>query len=231
MSEIHEAILAVMHEVGYVQKEEKRGVSFSVKTEQAVVSALRPSMLEHGLILIPTAVTDIDWRQNEESSGRKSYISNSVMANFHYELIHVPTGDRVSISVLGSGKSRGDDKAPYMAITGSKKYALLNAFLLETGDDPDYHDYESERRQEGPASRETMRKEHLAPPEKNDGEEPITQEHIDELEEKIQQAEALGISIARVDYDEMNLSQWRKAWSKIVDTIEQKQSEEDDIPF
>ena len=38
--------------------------------------------------------------------------------------------------VAGEGADVGD-KAPYKAMTGALKYALLQSFLLSTGDDPE----------------------------------------------------------------------------------------------
>jgi len=40
------------------------------------------------------------------------------------------------VKVAGEGLDAGD-KAPYKAMTGALKYALLQSFLLATGDDPE----------------------------------------------------------------------------------------------
>ena len=40
------------------------------------------------------------------------------------------------VAVAGEGADAGD-KAPYKAMTGALKYALLQSFLLSTGDDPE----------------------------------------------------------------------------------------------
>ncbi len=230
MKQISKAVLAVMEEVGYIQKEQKKGVSFRIKSERAVIQAIRPALLKHKLIMVPWSIDDVRLEQNTIlSSQKKEIIQSHVVATFTYRFIHAPSGEHLDAVVLGSGESRGDDKAPYMANTGSKKYAILNFFLLEAGDDPDY----TPRNKDGDPTQVEDEPEDNLP----EDEEEIEQKHIDELEKQIQKAEALGIEISSVDYTSMKVGQWRKAWSMIMDTIEahEKQNEpevdEDDIPF
>ena len=42
----------------------------------------------------------------------------------------------MTVKVAGEGLDTGD-KAPYKAMTGALKYALLQSFLLATGDNPE----------------------------------------------------------------------------------------------
>ena len=53
-----------------------------------------------------------------------------------YTFTDVDTGDEITTKVAGQGLDAGD-KAPYKAMTGALKYALLQSFLLATGDDPE----------------------------------------------------------------------------------------------
>jgi len=53
-----------------------------------------------------------------------------------YSFEDVDTAEAVTIKVAGEGQDAGD-KAPYKAMTGALKYALLQSFLLATGDDPE----------------------------------------------------------------------------------------------
>src|SRR4029077_15026588 len=46
------------------------------------------------------------------------------------------TAEAITVKVAGEGLDSGD-KAPYKAMTGALKYALLQSFLLATGDDPE----------------------------------------------------------------------------------------------
>src|SRR6202045_3796544 len=53
-----------------------------------------------------------------------------------YTFIDVDTGEEITAKVAGQGLDSGD-KAPYKAMTGALKYALLQSFLIATGDDPE----------------------------------------------------------------------------------------------
>jgi len=54
----------------------------------------------------------------------------------NYSFVDVYTGEEIVTRVAGEGLDAGD-KAPYKAMTGALKYALLQSFLLATGDDPE----------------------------------------------------------------------------------------------
>jgi len=53
-----------------------------------------------------------------------------------YTFTDVDGGEEITTKVAGQGLDAGD-KAPYKAMTGALKYALLQSFLLATGDDPE----------------------------------------------------------------------------------------------
>jgi hypothetical protein len=53
-----------------------------------------------------------------------------------YTFADVDSGEEIIAKVAGQGLDAGD-KAPYKAMTGALKYALLQSFLLATGDDPE----------------------------------------------------------------------------------------------
>ena len=53
-----------------------------------------------------------------------------------YTFMDADTAEEISVKVAGEGLDPGD-KAPYKAMTGALKYALLQSFLLATGDDPE----------------------------------------------------------------------------------------------
>ena len=53
-----------------------------------------------------------------------------------YTFSDVDSGEEIVAKVAGQGLDPGD-KAPYKAMTGALKYALLQSFLLATGDDPE----------------------------------------------------------------------------------------------
>lgn len=136
---IHEALLAVMGDISYVQKDKAKdgGIRYSIKSEESVLGAVRPTLLKHGIVVLPGAITDIHYSEfkNIKQDGRES-VWNRVVAQFAYEFVHIPSNTSIIVHTMGEGADTGD-KAVYKAMTGSKKYAILNALLLITGDDPD----------------------------------------------------------------------------------------------
>jgi hypothetical protein len=131
--DIHAAILAVMREVGYVQKERKDGLNYSFAGERALIAALRPSMIDHGIYMAVVEYREID-RSDYMTANQKPMNSTSVHGVVRFT--HVPTGTFVDVASIGEGADNGD-KSANKAATGMYKYAIRQTFMIETGDDPD----------------------------------------------------------------------------------------------
>ena len=122
----------VMTDVGYVQKkDENKFQKYKYAGEGALLAALRPAMVRHGLVLIPSV---------ENVSPIDEYGNTTV--TIEYTLTHAPTGAvwPKPLRAVGVGNDRNSkggvgDKGLYKAITGANKYMLFKLFQLETGDD------------------------------------------------------------------------------------------------
>jgi len=130
---IHEAVIAVMSEVGYVQKEKKAGLNYSFAGEAAFIKAVRPELVKNGIIVHPFAVEEISLEGYETSKGTQM---NRTVAKFGYRFVHAPSETSFEVWVLGEGADVGDKDAN-KAMTAALKYALRQTLLIETGDDPD----------------------------------------------------------------------------------------------
>ncbi len=130
---IIKAIHEVMQKVGYVQKKDTNQYHrYKYAGEAALLEALRPAMIEAGLILIPSGKTLVpidEW--------------GNTHLTMEYTLAHI-SGDvwPEKICAFGVGGDRSKegkagDKGTYKAITGAGKYLLFKLFLIETGDDPE----------------------------------------------------------------------------------------------
>src|SRR5215469_13711312 len=86
-------------------------------------------LAELGVVMIPQ-LQSISTELPRSSSER---IARIVMS---YKFIDAKSGEELTVRVAGEGADPGD-KAPYKAMTGALKYALLQSFLLATGDDPE----------------------------------------------------------------------------------------------
>lgn len=131
-AKITAALHAVMSEVGYVQKTGKNAFhGYKYAGEADLLEKLRPAMLNHGLLLIPS-VTDISPIDEH----------GNTTVRLEYTLVH-KDGDvwPHPIGAVGTGNDRNKngvgDKGTYKAITGANKYLLFKLFQIETGDDPE----------------------------------------------------------------------------------------------
>jgi hypothetical protein len=132
-AKIASAIHAVMQDVPYVQKTGKNEFHrYRYASEADLLDKLRPALIKHGLILIPSA---------QEASPADQY--GNVTIRVEYTLIH-KDGDvwPEKIGAIGCGNDRSKDgkvgdKGVYKALTGANKYLLFKLFQIETGDDPE----------------------------------------------------------------------------------------------
>ena len=130
--EITKAINSVMQVVGYVQKQSGKSLNYTYVGEKALIEALRPAMVENGLMLVPVG-TAIQPLETYPTNAGKSMNLSRIVGGFR--LLHT-SGEWIDIITPGEGSDSGD-KSLNKAQTGALKYALRNTFLIETGDDPD----------------------------------------------------------------------------------------------
>jgi hypothetical protein len=134
--DIYQALNAVMHEVGYVQKKRSGGVNYSFAGEAALIEAVRPAMVAHGIVVHPHQVVELIQDTYTTSKGS---VMNRTTVIMIYNFVHAPTGSQLYVTVTGEGADIGD-KSANKALTGAYKYALRQALMIETGDDPDKFD-------------------------------------------------------------------------------------------
>ena len=79
-------------------------------------------LAELGVVVIPQ-LQSISTETPRSSSDR---IARVVM---NYRFVDARSGEELTVRVAGEGADPGD-KAPYKAMTGALKYALLQSFLL-----------------------------------------------------------------------------------------------------
>ena len=132
-SNIHEAIIEIMKEVGYVQKKKSGKLPYSFAGEAAFIKAVRPTMIEHGVFVYPFSVDELNLEGYLTSSGTHM---NRTTAKFGFRFVHAPTETFFEVQVLGQGADVGDKDAN-KAMTAALKYALRQSLLIETGNDPD----------------------------------------------------------------------------------------------
>lgn len=124
----------VMTRADYIQKEKKDGMKYTIVSHDAVTALVRQHTVACGVIYYVLGGS----LQNERDGNM-----TTVKLTVRFESIH-NRDDFIDVDGLGYGIDP-QDKGPGKAISYAVKYALLKAFGLETGDDPDY-DQDTQRR-------------------------------------------------------------------------------------
>ncbi len=124
---IYERMHKIMKDVSYVQKEDKKvNNQYKFVAHDAVTAKIRPALLEHGVMAIPSYF-DISVDGNRTNCSISMTFVN----------VDCPT-DFFTIPCAGFGQGIDpQDKGAGKAMSYAYKYALLKVFALETGDDPE----------------------------------------------------------------------------------------------
>jgi hypothetical protein len=130
---IYEAISRVMSQVEFIQKQKSATLKYAYAGEAAIITELRPFMIENGIVMYCYGISDIETREYQSSSGTAMV---NVAALYQWMFVHIDSGTFITVWSRGEA-SDTSDKATNKATTAAKKYALLQTFLLITGDDPD----------------------------------------------------------------------------------------------
>jgi len=144
MQEITKAILAVMEEVKGIEKTMEIGAgksSYKGVSDKVVKEVLRPVMMKHGLVIVPTSViskaTTERWEALDYYGKPTTKQSTMTETTTEYLLMHI-SGESITLAGYGQGVD-SQDKGAGKATTYALKYALLYTFLIPTGkiDDAD----------------------------------------------------------------------------------------------
>lgn len=157
---IHEAINAVMQEVGYVQKQKADTLKYTYAGEASLIEALRPSMVKHGLYMYLYHIEKI-YRDAYTTKTGTAMVNSLIHCIIRFT--HV-SGEFIDVEATGEGADSGD-KSANKALTGAYKYALRQTFCIETGDDPDRFPSEDFERSELPGGKKNTPKQAQEAPE------------------------------------------------------------------
>jgi hypothetical protein len=141
-AELAKAKIQVMRQVPYIQKGSSPGLKYTFAGEAAFVEKLHPAMIDAGLEIAPHDMEVLHQEVYTTSGGSKM---NRVLVKVRYTLTHAGSGESQVICTVGEGADSGD-KASNKAMTAAYKYALRQAFLIETGNDPDETPSEQQQR-------------------------------------------------------------------------------------
>ena len=141
---IYEKMLAITQEISTVAKNlsvESGKIRYKAVGEADVLAAVKPIEAKHGIYSYPVSRTVIDSGQmtsvSEYKGEKKETLKLFMRVETVYRFVNVENPDEyIDITAYGDGVDT-QDKAPGKAMTYSDKYALLKAYKIQTGDDPD----------------------------------------------------------------------------------------------
>lgn len=142
---IFQRMLAATSEINRVAKNLKvdisKSQSYKAVAESDVLEAVKPIEEKYGIYSYPvsrTVIKDEAYTTTSEYDGRKSEKTTFFMRLATvYRFVNIDKPDEyIDITAYGDGVDT-QDKAPGKAMTYADKYALLKAYKIQTGDDPD----------------------------------------------------------------------------------------------
>lgn len=123
----------VMQQVKYIQKTGYNSFNkYKYATEADVNEKVREELAARNVIMIPNMISH-SIREHMTRSNNREYICTVAVEFTFYD---GDTGETIVFTTYGEGQDSGD-KATYKALTGAQKYALMKAFMIPTGDDPE----------------------------------------------------------------------------------------------
>lgn len=142
---VHQAIAAVMGELGGIGKDAKSPQGYSYRGIEAITKEIRPLLAKHGVVIVPRAEV-FDTRA---CAGMKEGWQDTYM-NVEWTIVG-PDGSRLDASTVGIGRDNSD-KGANKAMTQAYKYLLLDLFAIsDASDDADGLSYEDHTQERTPA--------------------------------------------------------------------------------
>jgi hypothetical protein len=140
-------MVEVYKEVQYIQKRgHNKFHNYKYATEADVNEKVRDELSKRNVIMMP-GVVNKELRNTTTKSGNTEYIYR---VDMEFNFMDAETGESLVVPMSGEGQDVGD-KAIFKAISGCQKYALMKAFMIPTGDDPEGDEGVDERNHKEPA--------------------------------------------------------------------------------
>ena len=138
---IYQRMLAVEKELGVVAKnleiQATRTSGYKAVSERDVIDAVKPLEAKHGIYSYPHSRSVIKDEVLESARGDSVIYSKFLRLETVYRFVNIDKPEEyVEVTTYGDGIDTGD-KATGKAMTYADKYALMKAYKISTGDDPD----------------------------------------------------------------------------------------------
>jgi hypothetical protein len=130
---LKQKLAEVRRRISYVQKRgHNERFNYSYVTAADIAGAVGDALAELEVVVIPR----LESISHENISPNQGYPDRLTRVVMTYTFMDVNSAEELTVKMPGEGRDLGD-KGPYKAMTGALKYALLQSFLIATGDDPE----------------------------------------------------------------------------------------------
>lgn len=141
MATVYEKIQQVMGSVNYLNKdgfvETGKGKGYKALTDEKVLGAVRPALVAAGLVILPVKMEQQRTDEQVKAYDGSTKTNRITDVSVTYRIINVDDPkDYVEVVSAGTGVDT-QDKGIGKAMTYAKKYAILNSFLIPSGEDTD----------------------------------------------------------------------------------------------
>lgn len=128
-----EKLCEIMATVTYIQKRGKNThFGYKYATEADVSDAIRKELVKHKVFMLPSQESTTQREIQTKAKNTETITKVRIV----YTFLDAESDETLQMTMEGEGQDPGD-KGIYKAITGATKYALMKAFLIPTGDDPE----------------------------------------------------------------------------------------------
>ena len=143
---IYQKLLKIMHDVNYIQKENKKvNNNYTFVSHDAVSKKTSQAFIKYGVYakpkIIKNEITTIEVEKTKNINNQAVAVKEIIFlcnVEVEYDFINVDKPDDKITGINGLGQGiDSQDKACGKAISYACKYALLKAFGIETGDYPE----------------------------------------------------------------------------------------------
>jgi hypothetical protein len=128
MQAIAKKMLALMNDVGAIEKTRDSFQKYKYRGIDDALTALQPLLIKHGVVLMPHYISC-----NVQPAGEKGYLASTTL---NLTWVDTDTGESLQTAFPGVGYDVSD-KGMYKAMAGAFKYAIFQTLCIPTEEDKD----------------------------------------------------------------------------------------------
>lgn len=205
----------VMGEVGWIPKKGRNTFqNYEYVREVDIVDSVRDKLAVRKVAVIPRVV-HMEYQPMTTSKGVAGYFAVVTMS---YTFVDGDSGETLTVEAVGAGTDQPGDKAFYKAQTGAKKYALTQAFLIATGDDPE--DEQAPKTRKAPAKDTKSEPSRAKKPEDESQASPVgeTEKKLRRIQliQKVKKLHENDTRVVTNEISKMSIEDIEKEWPDVV---------------